>query len=710
MQAHNNTIEEYLGAPKTVFVVPVYQRNYDWKDGNCRQLFNDIIGVVQSGKEHFLGTICFKVSSSHERSIIDGQQRLTSITLMLKAMLDFDDDEDNRAEIRDQYIFNKGRGIDTEFLKYKLHLNKRDDVVYHILLDNTKDSVEDKLTNVQKRSRVYQNYLLFYDMLSAYVGDGGSVGDILEALRSLTIIELEIQKENPQEIFESLNSTGLDLTKVDLLRNYFLMQFDHDKQTELYEDYWCQIEDIIGTDRMEQFFVDYLIFRKRSDSITINGRRNHINENFLYIAFKDYYAGLPFDDSYVKTKSCFSDMKDCALIYRNFLFSDDVNLGKESPMRKKLYFLLSINDTTKARSLLLYLFDLYKRGLIDNDMLDQAVDGISSLTFRARVCKAQGVNRQFAGNVMGRLEEVTDYSQFMDAFWQAITAGRGSYAFPTDAEFLDALKDRPLYLTLRSRGMKCFLYVMEMNSPFHKGLPAFDDETITVEHIMPQTLNAQWKVYLSKETMENYETSLHRLGNLALTNYNGEMSNKSFDEKKAIYKNTNYHYTKEIVDFDQWQIEEINDRSEAMAKEALKIWELPAQYQQAKAAPKSLHMLGEDTSQFTYTKPSRLMIGDNEYPVSYWADFLPLLCQVLDKEDHKVFMDIARSGKISAFAFEDDEHDYAGNSSFWHIEDDLYIRQFMSAINILETVSKITKAFDEAAGTDYEDNILFSLK
>ena len=258
--------------------------------------------------------------------------------------------------------------------------------------------------------------------------------------------------------------------------------------------------------------------------------------------------------------------------------------------------------------------------------------------------------------------------------------------------------------------MKCFLYVMEMNSPFHKGLPAFDDETITVEHIMPQTLNAQWKVYLSKETMENYETSLHRLGNLALTNYNGEMSNKSFDEKKAIYKNTNYHYTKEIVDFDQWQIEEINDRSEAMAKEALKIWELPAQYQQAKAAPKSLHMLGEDTSQFTYTKPSRLMIGDNEYPVSYWADFLPLLCQVLDKEDHKVFMDIARSGKISAFAFEDDEHDYAGNSSFWHIEDDLYIRQFMSAINILETVSKITKAFDEAAGTDYEDNILFSLK
>ena len=710
MQAHNNTIEEYLGAPKTVFVVPVYQRNYDWKDENCSQLFNDIIKVVESGKEHFLGTICFKVYSSHERSIIDGQQRLTSISLMLKAIYDFDDDEENRDEIRDQYLYNKGRGIDTDFLRFKMHLNKRDDVVYHILLENTKDTVDSKLTPAQKKSRVYQNYLLFYDMVADYVTKGGSAGDILEALRSLTIIELEIQQENPQEIFESLNSTGLDLTKVDLLRNYFLMQFDHKKQTELYEDYWSQIEDVIGTDRMEQFFVDFLVFRKRSDAIMVNGRRSHVNENSLYIAFKDYYASLPYDSNYEKTKNCFSDLKDCADIYKQFLFPDDINLGKESPIRKKLYFLLSINDSTKARSLLLYIFDLHKRGLIDEDMLDQAVDGVSSLTFRARVCKAQGLNRQFAGTVMARLDEIDDYSTFIDSFWKAMTIGRGSYAFPTDAEFLDALETKPLYVTLRSRGAKCFLYMMEMHSPFHKGLPAFDDETITVEHIMPQTLNAQWKVYLSRESMENYESILHRLGNLALTNYNGEMSNKSFDEKKAVYKNTNYHYTKEIVGYDEWQIGEIDRRSKALAQEALKIWPLPAQYQTAKAAPKSLHKLGEDTAQFAFTKPSTLTIGNNEYPVNYWADFLPLLCGQLDKEDHRAFVDIAVPDRISAFGLEDDDHNYKDNTLFWHVVDNIYVRQFMSASSILETVSKITNAFDKAAGTDYEDNILFSLK
>jgi hypothetical protein len=104
------------------------------------------------------------------------------------------------------------------------------------------------------------------------------------------------------------------------------------------------------------------------------------------------------------------------------------------------------------------------------------------------------------------------------------------------------------------------------------------------------------------------------------------------------------------------------------------------------------------------------MIGDSEYPVSYWADFLPLLCQVLDKEDHKIFIDIARPGKISAFAIEDDGHDYANNPSFWHVQDDLYIRQFMSASSILDTVFKVAKAFDDAAGTDYSSNILFTLK
>lgn len=710
MQAHNNTIEEFLGAPKTVFVVPVYQRNYDWQPDHCQQLFLDICGIVRTRQEHFLGTICFKVSNSHERSIIDGQQRLTSISLMLKAIHDFDEDDDIREEVNNQYLYNKGRGIDSDFLKYKIHLNKRDDVVYHILLDNPKSKVEDMLSPVQVKSRVYQNYLLFYGLIEKYVSDGGTTGDLLEALRSLTIIELEIQQENPQEIFESLNSTGLDLTNVDLLRNYFLMQFGYEQQTRLYEEYWSQVEDAVGVDRMEQFFVDYLVFKKRSDAITINGRRNHINERNLYVAFKEHYASLEGTDSYERTRKCFADLKDCAQIYKEFVFSDDINLNRETPMRRKLYYLLSVNDSGKARSLLLYMFALYRNGHITDEMLNIAVDGIASLTFRARLCKAQGVNRQFAGAVMMRLDTLSDYKDFVEAFWQAITVGRGSYAFPTDAVFRDALLHRDIYNTLRSRGTKYLLYMLEAHSDYPKGLPAFDDETMSVEHIMPQTLNAQWKVSLSKDSLEKHEANLHRLGNLALTNYNGEMSNKDFSEKKAIYQNSKFHYTLGICSYDSWQAADIEDRTRTLAEAALRIWYLPAEYQKTTAIPKSLHTLGEDTSQFTFTKPANLLIGDHDYSVNNWADFLPLLCRILDKENHEAFMELAKPEKISAFYLEDDSHVASSSASYTKINDTVYVRTFMSAASILDTVTRIAAAFDKLCGTDYAGNILFSLK
>ena len=710
MEAHNNNIEEFLGANKTVFVVPVYQRNYDWKKDNCQQLFDDIVTVINTGKEHFLGTICFKVYTSRERSIIDGQQRLTSITLLLKAIYDFCSDEEIHKEIKEHYFYNDGRGIDTDFLRFKLHLNKRDDAVYHILLDNTKNSIDKALNATQKNSRIYLNYLYFYEMVEDYVNKGGNVGDVLDALRSLTIIELEIQQENPQEIFESLNSTGLDLTNVDLLRNFFLMQFAHKEQTELYEKYWSKIEDLIGTDRMEQFFVDFLVFRKRSDSLMISGRRSHINERTLYIAFKDYYTALPFDGNYDKTAHCFADLKSCAELYKNFIFTDDINLNKETKLRKKLYFLLTINDSSKARSLLLYIFDLFNRQLINEDMLNEAIDGISSLTFRARICKAQGINRQFAGSVMQRLDQISDYSQFTELFWQAITIGKGSYAFPSDTEFVNALVHKDLYQTLRSKGTKYLLYMLESYSPYPKGLPSFDDESVTIEHIMPQTLNAQWKNYLTRETMENYEASLHRLGNLALTNYNGEMSNKSFADKKLIYKDSKFYYTIRIANYDKWQINEINDRSQKLANEARNIWKLPAQYQKKKAISESLHTLGEDTSQFAYTKPATLLIGSNEYLVNNWADILPILCNLFVKENADAFMEIADPEKISAFGIEDETHKYADNNLFVNILGNVYIRQFMSSASILETVAKITSAYDAKAGTDYLSNILFSLK
>lgn len=708
MQAYNNSIEKFLGLPKTVFVVPVYQRNYDWREGNCKQLFQDIIRVIESKQEHFLGTICFKLYSSREKSIIDGQQRLTSISLMLKAIYDFDKDKNIRQEINDNYLYNTGRGADSDFMKFKLHMNKRDDVVYHILLSSTKEDVEGKLTSTQKKNRVYQNYLLFYELVSDYVGTGGATGDILDALSSLTIVELEIQQENPQEIFESLNSTGLDLKNVDLLRNYFLMQFDHETQTNLYEIYWSQIEDVIGVDNMEKFFVDFLVFRRLSSAILINGRWNQISERNLYIAFKDYYASLPYESDYDKTLNCFKDLKACSELYKEFIFTDDFNMYIESPIRRKLYLLFSSGESNISRCLLLYIFDLRLRGLIDDDVTNVAVDAIASMIFRAKICRTQRIiSRQFAGNVMHRLSEITDYDKFEESFWQAITAGNGSYAFPSDEEFMEALVHKDLYRMLRARGTKYLLYSLENKSPRNKGLPPFEDPSISIEHIMPQTLNDQWKQYLSKETMESYGSSLHRLGNLALTNYNGEMSNKSFSEKIQIYKDSKFYYTTHISEYTEWQIAQIEDRSLKLAYEALRIWQLPAAYQKVKAKFNDLHTLDDDATQFTSTTPTLLIIGDKEYPIDSWSSMLLTICKHYDSENHEVFMEIANPERNSAFNIEDESHTLSNNSDFLHIGGDLFIRKIKSTLRILSMVKRITDEYDIAAGTDYFENILF---
>ena len=710
MQAHNNSIEEFLGVQRSVFAVPVYQRNYDWMDGNCQQLFNDIVKSIETGKPHFLGTICFKLYNSHERSIIDGQQRLTSITLMLRAVYDLTSNDELKREINSSYIFNSGHSIDNDYLRVKLHLNERDDATYRIILNNTHSTVKGKLTAVQRESRVYQNYRLFLKLVGDYLEKGGKEEDILDSLGRLTIIELEIQDENPQEIFESLNSTGLDLSNVDLLRNYLLMQFAHEEQTELYHEYWSKIEDSVGVDNMESFFVDYLVYTKRSDALSIGGHRSHINERNLYQAFKDYYVSYPGDDDYEKTKAIFSDMRHCAELYNSTVFLGDVNLESETPVRKKLYLLLEVNQAANCRSLLLYLLSLKDQHKITDADYEESVDTISSFVFRSRVCNGKGFNRQFAGNVMIRLQEIKDYSTFTQQFWSAITFGKGASSFPTDENFVNALINNDMYTTLRSRGTKYLLYLLEQNSPYHKGMPAYDDKTITIEHILPQTLNPEWKTYLGHPDVDNYQTHLHRLGNLVLTSYNSEMSNKSFEEKKSIYADSNFYYTRNIQEYSRWDLSAIEARTKILAKQAINIWKFPKEYQKSQPVHESLHTLDEDFSQFSYTKPKMLYVEDQEFPMSSWNEVLPVLFAKMREENEEIFSSIATPEAFNFFYHDNEEGHLEKSPDYTCAVEDVYYRTNRSAYSTLDAAAKTLKAFDKKAGTDLYSNVMFSLK
>lgn len=709
MDTHNNTIAEFLSSSKTVFVVPVYQRNYDWNEHNCKQLFKDIEGCIRTQRHHFLGTIFFRASTSHEKEIIDGQQRLTSITLLLKALYDITENKDIRDEIKNEYLINKGHSIDTEYLKIKLHLNKRDDEIYKILLKYPPNILPDYLTITQKNSHLFQNYLLFTELLRKYIDRGGNATDFLDAMEKLTIITLEVQDENPQEIFESLNSTGMDLTNVDLLRNYVFMQFSHQQQTELYDQYWSRIEDAVGVDNMQSFFCDYLAYKKLSDSITINGRKEHINDKNLYIAFKAYYEELMDHaaNRFEETVACFKDILRCALLYKNFIFKDK-QYPTDSVIQQKLYLMLVAGDVKNVQIVLLYLFSIYSEEKISKEVLGEAIDGLASYAFRAKVCNGGGFTRQFAANVVSRLDAITDFNSFEDGFWKALTFGRGRYTFPSDSEFYNELRVKDLYNTLRSKGCKYMLYRLENHSPFQKEIRPFDADSISVDHIMPQTPSSEWKSYLKQDDLIQYDSHLHCLGNLTLTNYNAEMSNKSFEEKQEIYKNSGFYYSRKLAECDHWSCDEIEKRGKSLAEKALQIWRMPEAYQKDNNDRRVLHSLQEDTDAFAYTKPVKIFIDGEELNVQHWNDFLPTLCHWIN-EDNEDTLKIIAEKDTHDFKIEDDAA-FQYSQSYKHVKDNIYVYATRSSQDLLEGAKRIVRVYDDLNGTDVTDTLRFTIK
>ena len=716
MQACNAIMSDFLGAKKAYFVVPVYQRNYDWLDGNCRQLFFDIEKIIETGEEHFIGTVVFKASSIHERALIDGQQRLTSCTLLLKALRDETNDEKLKEEIDETYIYNAGRNV-TDSNRVKLRLNRRDDVVYRLILENTPNKLEEILTDRQKESRVYRNYLLFSDLIRMYSAAGNDAGCIFDAMEKLTFIELEIQNENAQEVFESLNSTGLSLTNVDLLRNYLLMQYDYSQQTYLYDKYWAEIENNVGPAEMENFFVDYLICRKKGDSAVVTGKRAHINRRTLYAVFRDYYrsecrkAGT---DGYDTLERIFADMLACSEEYRKLIFADDVNPFLLSATDRKLYE-ISVLNAPSMKSLLLYLLMRCRNGKISSGVLDGCILSVASFAMRSKICGG-GISAQFAGSVIMRVDATEENGDFQDALWKALFSGKGKYAFPSDEPFTKAICETPMYQTLRSRGTKYFLYELESHSPFPKGLPAYDDAEISIEHIMPQTLSDAWKESLSAADRAMFDTRVHCAGNLALVSANSEIGNATFESKKHFYHETNFYFTRRLCEHEQWNISEIERRGRKMADLALQIWSCPKKYQtHIKFVSGNLtegeYGLTDDFSLFTFAKPEMISISGEEIQVTGWRQMIGAVCGFLRRTDPDTLHAIVRPEKLGAFKYRDDILAAGYDLNLYtEIDHGIYTRTAKSAHDTLVTVARILEGFDREAETSFFDNFRFRLR
>ena len=561
MDVRKSTIKDFLSVPDTFFVIPVYQRNFCWKQEQCRQLFDDILTAIDTGKSHFLGTICYK-EEDNTRVIIDGQQRITSLMLLLKALYDASMDTALRTEIQNAYLLNP---CENGAHKLKLKPIQRDAGVYKRLLSHYKVDVT-AFTEYERTTplfEAFQNYRTWVHELRA---DANFEEQFKHAIETLEIAEIICTSENPQEIFESLNATGMALTNTDILRNYLLMSVPYSEQVRLYNTYWLPIEEMVTTEQMEDFVCAYLCTIRQGAQMGINNKNWAINPNTICHTFRHHFSRTSDTKA---LEEILAEMHKYANYYKHCVFFKNTTPNTLPPLDALIYDLINVLRANASTPLVMYLLDKLAQGAITKDDVSECLNLIISYCLRHLICGgAAHMSHVFATSVIRQTEERLAMDGFAVAFKRAITSGEGGNLFPTDIMLEQALCVSPR--KLQTPILKYLLYSIE------KHINPTQTATITagsIEHIMPQTLTDTWSKYLAFNGDANiHEEKLHVLGNLTLTESNSQLSNKPFGEKQAIYADSIYAMTADLARLSAWTKTTIDDRSKQLFNVVLQLW------------------------------------------------------------------------------------------------------------------------------------------
>ena len=695
MQAEVKKFTEFIAGEVTL-VIPVYQRNYNWKTANCEQLFNDIVQIIKNGGPHFIGTFVYQKKSDGDifqnYIIIDGQQRITTIILLARALYDLAD-EGLKNNIRSKFLKHTASGEMEN--QCRLCPTKYDRAIFEKLMsDDAFD--ENNFTPQEKDSTFYNNYRFFRKKISS---TGLSTQDLYKAIYKLNVVSISLQDEKPQEIFESLNSTGLALSKADLIRNYLLMDLDYKNQEELYENYWLKIENLLGSsDKVKNFVIQYLITKRKSNAIS-EGKKQ-LSETTLYETFKNYFKKHYTNGNDKKVEDCLCDMYRYAKFFNQCVFYENDNFDELSALDKKFYELTYLLDANNAPIILMYLLDRNEREPFDEATFIKFVDALISLTFRAKVCKRNGITQQFAGNVLVRLDKELLNE---NSFWKSITFGSGDYVFPNDEEFQKSLMNNKLHERIKSDGCKYFLYLLEHKLCLEK-LPAYSE--ITVEHILPQRLNDKWRKYLkAKNDSSAFEQWEKALGNLTLTNKNEKGSGDTFDKKRERYAHSTFSYTKALRDYSDWTSNQIQARTKKLAAVAIKIWILPEEYNKNLKTRREIFTLDSDFSTVKGERPATFSLSNNEKEISTWRDFLRQIIMELYSLDKDIFKQATKMENVPRRATL-----FSTTPKNFKIDDDYYMELNFDTETCLKVIKSLVENFDRLGGTNFKEDIWFTLK
>jgi uncharacterized protein with ParB-like and HNH nuclease domain len=562
MKAAETRVDRFLASNETAFAIPVYQRNYDWTRVQCQQLFADIIAVGKDDTQsaHFIGSIVYvhddvyTATGLTELTIIDGQQRLTTLTLIFIAIYRFylsQGQQSLATQIYKTYLINE---FSSEPEKLKLKPTDNNKAALAQILD------PDEARKIDGYSKLIENFQFFQNQINQ-----NNVDIVMRGIRKLIFVDIALdrQKDNPQRIFESLNSTGLELSQADLIRNYILMGLPRKEQEETFKNFWEIIESnarnvTLNESRVSDFIRDFLTLKQKEIP----------NKGAVYEKFKERYP-TPSSQELLKA---LEELRSLSAVYRKLL---NPAIENRPHIRQELLWIKTL-EINVAYPFLMPVYQDFEKGDISQEVFLSILQLIQSFVWRRFIV---GLPTNALNKIFMVLYDRIDRTDYLASIQRYLLLRTGSQRFPRDSEIEMILKDKDIY-SIKSRSRTYFYERLENHK--NNEYISLNDSTLTVEHIFPQNPDSSWTSNPDKEALQ--EIYLNTIGNLTLSGNNGKLGNKSFIEKRDMndekgeqgYRFSRLWLNRDLKELDEWGVDQVKARADRITKRFLEVWPLPS--------------------------------------------------------------------------------------------------------------------------------------
>lgn len=665
---------EYMEGSKKRFIIPVYQRNYDWKTENCKQLYDDLVKVIKNNRRsHFFGSLVSVYEPSGRNTeflVIDGQQRLTTVSLLFLAMYNLiskeiiiPEDGSLGKQIYEDFLVDKYQPQDT---RIKLKPVKNDQKAFGKLFNDESDFI--------RESNLTTNYNYFYERIQK---QEITIDQLFDAICSLEIINITLNNEdNPQLIFESLNSTGLDLSEGDKIRNYILMGLPAKEQDDYYDKYWNRIEECTKYD-VSSYIRDYLSVKQQAIP----------SQKKIYTSFKEYVELLKYD-----TEELLKDLLAYAKRYEILIKG-----GTNSSELNACIYRLNRLETTVTRPFFMEVLRLFDENNLDLDQVKDIFFTTESYLFRRTICDlpTNALNKIFLLLHREATRYVGENDSYVEKVKYALLSKKDRARFPDDEEFALQFSERQVY----QMNSKNKIYILERLENYgtaeDKDVYRHCDEgKYSIEHIMPQHLTPAWIKALGDDYELIHEIWLHRIANLTLTAYNSKYSNSTFEEKKTMkngFDDSGIRMNTYISKKEKWTLEELEDRNRYLVGRALEIWPMPVTKFKPEEKQMDSYTLDDDTP-LSGRQIAKFSYKNTEQPVTSWVEMYQKVLQILYAEDKTVITKLALSSEDTiASHFTMNESEFSKNVE---IGDGIYVWTNTNTQNKISVLNKLFSLYD----------------